>query len=180
MGFPKVNEWPEQVYQAGTVGGFNILRDMEKALHHAIPDLRPYNIGFFVETDLKSVMPMGWIHMDYGHLDFETKDDFNRAIGLRYGLTIDANGHLKVGDNFIMIMPKNYRERIIEERKRALDKQNAMMDGAAAYAHPSDPRASEMKAGAYELSEKGSERYKVQVKGEPERSEAKRGRPPKN
>jgi len=171
MAFPKVNEWPENVRHAGTVGGFNTLRDLPMALQEAITDLRDFNIGFFVEEDLKNVVPMGWRHMTMEHLDYKTVDDFNKAVGLRYGLVVDANSHIKVGDNYLMIMPKKYREILQLERKKALDKQNALADQKATYVHPNDPNYGEMKRAAEETAEKGSSRVKVQVKGEPDRSD---------
>jgi len=184
MALPKLNDWPEHVRHAGTVGGFNILRDLEPALQHAIPDLKAFNLGVFVEEDLKNVMPIGWVHLTLSHLGYEIIDDFNREIGLRYGIIVDANSWLKIGDNFIMIMPKNYREKVQAERKRALDRQNALSQQRAAYVHPSDPNYSEMMAGAQELADETSSKYKLQVSGQPESAEAsvpkKRGRPPKN
>jgi len=178
MALPKVNDWPDKVRHAGTVGGFNILRDLAGALQEAIPDLKNFEIGLFVEEDLKNIMPIGWRYMTLEHLDFKTVDDFNRTVGLRYGLVVDANSHIKVGDNFIMIMPKKYRELVVQERQRALDKQNALADAKAAYVHPNDPNFAEMKAAAEEIAEGGAARAKVQVRGEPDRVESKRGQPP--
>ena len=181
MPLPKVNEWPDKVRHAGTTGGFNLLRDLIPSLQEAIPDLKNFEGGLFVEEDLKNVRPMCWVHLDSGHLDEKIINDFNTTIGLRYGIVIDANGHLKVGDNFIMIMPKKYRERIAAERKAALDRQNALSHQKSAYVHPSDPNYGEMMQGAQEVADAASTKYKVQVAGEPEPAEKpKRGRPRKS
>lgn len=181
MGLPKTSDWSDKVYNAGTRGAFNPLRDLERELHQAIPDLRLYKIGLFSQDDLKNVMTMGWRHMDYGHLDYSTVDDFNKAVGLRYGLVVDAHGHIMIGGNYVLIMPKDYRKKVEAERAHALNEQRKRANQASAYAHPSDPRAKEMRDAALELSEKTSETYKVQVSGEPNRDDApRRGRPPKS
>jgi hypothetical protein len=58
------------------------------------------------------------------------------------------------------------------------------LDESLAVTMPGDPRASEMKSGAEEMSKKGTDQYKVQFRGDPDYSDtdAKRGpgRPPKN
>jgi len=179
MAFPRLNQWSDKVYQAGTTGGFNVLRDLEKELQRAIPDLKAYNIGLFVEDDLKNVMPIGWVYMDYGHLDYETVESFNNAVGLRYGIVIDPSGHLKIGDNFIMIMPKDYREKVKAERKRAFDRQNQEAMNAGNFVPASDPRRAEMEEGAREVAEKGTSTHKVQVGGEPEGAVADEAKPKK-
>ena len=179
MAFPKLNQWSDKVYQAGTTGGFNILRDLERELQQAIPDLKAYNIGLFVEDDLKNVMPIGWVYMDYGHLDYETVESFNNAIGLRYGIVIDSSGHLKVGDNYIMIMPKDYREKVKAERKRAYDLQNQEAMDASTYVPQSDPRYEEMQEGAREAAQKGTSSKTVRVGGEPDGAVADEAPPKK-
>lgn len=177
MALPKLNQWSEKVYQAGTTGGFNVLRDLEPELQQAIPELKAYNIGLFVEDDLKNVMPMGWVYMDRGHLDYETTEDFNNAIGLRYGIVADASSHLKIGDNFIMIMPKDYREKIKAERKRAYEIQNNEAMAASTYVPKEDPNYEKMQEAAHEVAEKGTSSHKVQVGGEPDGAVAEEAKP---
>ena len=176
MGFPKVTDWSDEVYNAGTRGSFNPLHDLERELHRTIPDLRPYALMLCSETDLNSSTQMGWKHMDTGHFDYETVDDFNRAVGLRFGMRVDPHGHIMVGGNYIMIMPYSYRDRILDERKNAYNLQNERANASAAYAHPQDPNASSMRAGASELAERDSTRYQVRVKGEPDREESSEGK----
>ena len=184
MGFPKITDWSDEVYNAGTRGSFNPLFHLERELHRVIPDLRPYVINLCSEEDLNQNTQMGWVHMDTGHFDYETVDDFNKAVGLRFGMRVDPHGHITVGGNYIMLMPKSYREKIEQKRKDAYNVTQKTLDESLAVTMPGDPRASEMKSGAEEMSKKGTDQYKVQFRGDPDYSdaEAKRGpgRPPKN
>jgi hypothetical protein len=177
MPFPKVTDWSDEVYNAGTRGAFNPLRDLEKELHRTIPDLRPYIIMLCSEEDLNSATQMGWKHMDSGHFDAETVDDFNRKVGLRFGMTLDVHSHIKIGGNYIMLMPKTYREKVNEKRHEALLEQRHRANMASAYAHPSDKNYKQMLEAAQEISEKQSTTYRVQASGEPDRGggEDKRG-----
>lgn len=168
MPFPKTTDWSDQVHNAGTRGSFNPLRDLQKEMHRSIPDLRPYEIGLFSAEDLRSVTQMGWVHMKSEHFDV---DDFNSVVGLRYGMTVDPSSNIKVGDNFVMMMPKTYREKVLAKRKEALNNQRERANQAAAYAHPSDRNYNQMMEAAQEISEQGSTRYKVQATGEPTRDE---------
>ena len=170
MAFPKVTDWSDEVYNAGTRGAFNALRDLEKELHRTIEDLRPYNIGLFSKDDVNDVSQMGWVHMKIEHFDYA---DFNRAVGLRYGMRDDGGGNIMSGENYIMMMPKNYRERVLSERTRVREAQEAAAHNAAAYVHPGDPNAASMREGALEMVNKDSTSYKVQAKGEPDRGEPK-------
>lgn len=183
MPFPKVSDWSDEVYNAGTRGAFNPLVHLKKELHRCYPDLRPYDIMLCSEDDLNNATQMGWVHMDSGHFDYESVNDFNAAVGLRFGMTIDPHGHIKVGSNYIMMMPETYRDKIRKIRKDALNRQKAQADNAAGMALSGDSRYSEMAEYAREVSAKTSSRYTVQTKGEPERGEGdapRRGRPPKD
>lgn len=179
MGLPKVSDWSDDVYQAGTRGGFNPLVHLKPELDRAYPDFQAYELMFSSEDDLKNTTSMGWVHLDYGMFDHESVQDFNKAVGLRYGMILDVHGHIKIGDNYIMIMPKKFRESIKLARKEALAEQNRRANNSAAYAHPSDPEYSKMQQGAQEIASETSSRYKVAVGGEPE-DKPRRGRPPKN
>ena len=99
VGFPKVSDWSDKVYQAGARGGFNPLVHLEPELHRAYPDLRKFEIGLFSEEDLKNQFPIGWVHLDYGMFDHEDVESFNKAVGLRYGMVVDVHGHIKISDN---------------------------------------------------------------------------------
>ena len=187
MPFPKVEDWSDEVYQAGTRGGFNVLRDLPRELQRAIPDLRNFKLGLCSETDLKEWRSMGWVHMTFDHLDYETINDFNAAIGLRFGLRPDVHSHITVGDNYIMIMPNKYREKVDLRRKEALINQREQAVAASAISVGSDPRADEMYEGALETAQRGTTRATVIGKGQPPDNKdaisgtpKKRGRPPKN
>jgi hypothetical protein len=127
---------------------------------------------------------MGWKHMDSGHFDYETVDDFNKAVGLRFGMRIDPHGHIMVGGNYIMLMPKSYREKILNKRQEAYDVTQQRANASLAVSMSGDPRGDEMRRYAEELSAKETSQYKLSVRGEPdhEDEEPKRGpgRPPKN
>jgi hypothetical protein len=182
MGFPKVTDWSDEVYNAGTRGSFNPLRDLEKELHRVIPDLRPYTIMLCSDEDLNSTTQMGWKHMDSGHFDYETVEDFNKAVGLRFGMRIDPHGHIMGGGNYIMLMPNTYRERILDARKEAYNVTQDRANQSLAVSLSGDPRGGEMRQYASEISKRDSSEYKVQFRGEPGyEEETKRGpgRPPK-
>jgi len=170
MAFPKASEWNkfDAVQNAGTRGGFNPLRDLQKIMHENIPDLRPYEIGFFAESDVNEMTTMGWIHMKTEHFDVK---DWNNEIGTRYNLRTDGGTNVMYGNSYIMMMHKDHRERILAARKEAFMNQQRAADNAGAYAHPQDPNRRDMLRGAKELTEKDSTRYKVQAKGEPEYDE---------
>lgn len=184
MGFPKVTDWSDEVYNAGTRGSFNPLHDLERELHRTIPDLRPYVIMLSSEDDLNSTTQMGWKHMDTGHFDFETVDDFNKAVGLRFGMRIDPHGHLMIGGNYIMLMPKTYREKVLGKRKEAYNMAQRRANDSLAVSMSGDPRGGEMRQYAEEISKRESTQHKVQFRGEPtyEDETPKRGpgRPPKD
>ena len=170
MAFPKLSEWNkfDAVQNAGTRGGFIAIRDLEKLLQENIPDLRNYNLCFSSEADINQNSTMGWILMKTEHFDVE---DWNREIGTRYNLHTDGGANIMYGDNYLMIMHKKHREKVLEARLNALNEQNAIAKSAGAYAHPQDPNRSEMLQGASAIANKDSEKYKVQAKGTPEYDE---------
>jgi hypothetical protein len=184
MGFKAINDWPEEVLNAGTRGEFNPLHDLERVLHEVFTDFRPYVIMFCSEEDLNSAMQIGWVHLKSEHFGYDAVKSFNKAVGLRFGMTLDVHNNIKVGGNYILYMPKSYREKIEKKRKEAYNVTQKTLDESLAVTMPGDPRASEMKSGAEEMSKKGTEQYTVQFRGEPgyDDAETKRGpgRPPKN
>lgn len=171
MAFPKQSEWDrfDAVQNAGTRGGFNPLVHLQKVLHENIPDLRPYEIGFFSESDINEMTTMGWKFMKKEHFEIE---DWNRDIGTRYHLRTDGGTNVMYGDNYIMLMHRGHREKILEARLQALNDQRELVNNAGAYAHPKDPNRSEMLDGARKIADKDSTRYKVQTTGTPEHDEA--------
>jgi hypothetical protein len=172
MAFPKVGNWSDRVYNAGA-GGFNLLRDFEKEMWKVYPETRVYKFGFFSDDGVPEVSTYGWVHLQGGMFDVE---DWNTAVGLRFGLAVDASDNVKYADNFIMIMPRQYREDVIYvgERKRIAEAENAA-DDAGAFVHPSDPEFNKMKDRARELASTEKFDLRPMPGAEPDR-----GEPPKN
>jgi hypothetical protein len=166
MAFPKTSDWSEKVYNAGAMG-FNLLRDFEKEMHRVYPETQDFNFGYFSETDVNQVSTMGWKHMKGDMFDVE---DWNSTVGLRFGLTRDASDNLRYGENYIMLMPRNYRETVImPARLDAIKKIEAAADEDAVVVHPEDPEFNKMKDAGREIAK--TEKVKVQVRGEPDRGE---------
>jgi hypothetical protein len=166
--FPKVGEWDDAIANAGT-RGFNPLVDFERELHRTYPDLRPYTFCFSSESDMNSNQIIGWRPLMASMFDVE---DFSSAVGLRYGIRADSSDHVRLGDNYVLLMPKQHREIVLNSRKEADNNMKARSMDAAAYVHPSDPEYNKMKDAAKKIAEEGSETYKVQVKGEPDHGES--------
>ena len=168
MAFPKVSDWSENVYNAGATG-FNLLRDFEREMHKAYPDTQVYNFGYFSETDINHVSTMGWVHLKGSMFEVE---DWNTAVGLRFGLVADASDNIKYGENYIMLMPRQHRDEVIlPARLDAIRKIEAAADEDAVVVHPEDPEYNKMKDAGREIAK--SEKVKVQVKGEPDRGDEK-------
>jgi len=164
MAFPKRQEWSDNVLNAGT-RGFNLLRDFEREMHLAYPDTSHLKFGYFSDTDINHVHTMGWRHFKGDMFDVE---DWNTAVGLRFGVRVDASNNIMHGENYIMIMDRGFRDEIIlPARKAEITKLEQSADEAASYVHPEDPEYNKMKDHASELSEKTSVKYKVKVKGTP-------------
>ena len=168
--FPGRAEWSDNVLNAGA-RGFNLLRDFEFEMHHAFPDTKHLNFGYFSKDDINSVFTMGWRHFKGTMFDVE---DWNSAVGLRFGMRLDANDNIMFEENYIMIMDRSFRDEIIlPKRKAEIDKVEKSADEASTYVHPDDPEHNRMKDRAHELSEATSEKYKLQVRGTPDHSKAK-------
>ena len=168
MAFRKVSEWSDAIRNAGT-RGYNPLVNFEKDICEAYPDLRPYTFCFSSESDMNSNQIIGWVPLMASEFDV---DDFASAVGLRFGIRSDASNHVRQGENYILYMPKQHREIILNSRKEADDAMKERAMDAASYVHPSDPEFNKMKDAARKIAEEGSETYKVQVKGEPDHGDA--------
>jgi hypothetical protein len=161
--FPKVSDWSEKVYSAGA-RGFNFLVDFEKEMWRVYPDTRPYNFGKFSEDDINSVSIIGWKHLQGGMFDV---DDWNSKVGLRFGLTVDASDNVLYGGEYVMLMPRDYRESVIyPERLQAIKRIEQAADDDSVFVHPSDPEYNKMKDAGREIAR--TEKAKVQVRGTPE------------
>ena len=176
MGLPKASDWKkhEKILNAG-LKGFNALTEIPKAMQAEMPEFERFTFGFCSKSDVPEWHTMGWIHLKPDMFDIT---EWNQAIGLRFGLTDNA-GLIMYRDNYIMIMDKGYRDRLENVRLDETERDFARsIEGASAYAHPSDSRHGEMLAASKELG--GLEISRVQAEGtaasgaEPK----KRGRPP--
>lgn len=172
MAFPKVSDWSERVYNVG-VGGFNLLRDFEPEMHRVYPDTKDYNFGYYSESAVPEMSTQGYVHLKGSMFDV---DDWNSVVGLRFGLVRDANDNIKHGDNFIMIMPRHYRDTVIKvNEKQKITDLEAASDEAGAFVHPQDPEYNKMKDRARELASTEKFDLRPQPGAEPDR-----GEPPKN
>lgn len=168
MAFPKVSDWSEKVYNAGGMG-FNLLRDFEREMHEAYPDTKLYNFGYFTGNDVNNVSTMGWVHLKGSMFDVE---DWNTAVGLRFGLVADASDNVKFGENYIMMMPRAHRDEVIlPERKEATKRLEASADEDSVIVHPEDPEYNKMKDAGRDIAK--TEKVKVQVGGTPDHGEGK-------
>ena len=134
------SEWrrhPEIV--EASVRGFNYQDDFPRIISKEHPWLKEFDLGFCDDEDLPSWIVFGWDHLRPGDFDVE---NYNSAVGLRYGLS-DAGGHLKLGNNYIMIISKELNEKRAKARARAA--QEAFKSGAESrrYVAPEDPRGQE-------------------------------------
>ena len=115
---PSVEDWRKKdiISSAGTKG-WNPLHDLPELLWEAIPDLQQFIIGHCSEDDIPTWKTIGWVHMRRDHFEV---DNFNEAIGLGLGLD-DSSGVIKFRDNFLMIMPKDYRKRVTDKRNEVFE-----------------------------------------------------------
>lgn len=167
--FPKVGEWSEKTYAANVLG-FNLLRDFEREMHRVYPDTQPYAFGYFSEDDVNNQMTLGWKFLEGGMFDVE---NFNSTVGTRFGLRVDVHDRVLHGNNYIMLMPRSYREEVIlPARLEAIKKIEAAADEDAVVVHPEDPEYNKMKDAGREIAK--TEKVKVQVRGEPERGKSQK------
>ena len=133
-------ESKEDIIDAG-VKGWSPLEQVPVLLREAFADFKNLDFGFFVEGDLQHVTSLGW--------EFLTKEDFNpdtlnEVLPARFGLEVLADGRLKWRDNYLMVMHKDFREKVINARNQAHeDKYKASIEGRA-YTSPHDPNREEM------------------------------------
>lgn len=167
----KASDWSKhsELLRAG-ISGWNPLMRLPKVMQKEFPDLQEFDFGFFSDEDVPERRSMGWDFLDKEDFDVE---EFNKTVGLRFGLTLDAAGHVKWRENYIMVQPKWYREEYVQQRER---ENTAVFERAmtpAGQFAPGDPRADEMQEASEELS--SIQTKTVQAKEPPQRP---RGRPP--
>ena len=141
MAHPKPSDWGrvDDIVKAST-RGYNALEALPRNLQKQYPWLRDFNFGFYTENDLPSRMMMGWRYLMVSDFAIES---FNEAIGLKHGLS-DAGGHVKQGNNYVMIIPKDIREKQRAARNKQTEDAISDIGRADRYVSPDDPRADEM------------------------------------
>lgn len=102
----------ESVVTAST-RGFNPLMEIPKLLHEAYPNLRDLEFGFFIKEDVPARIIDGWVFLTPD--EFPDWDKFNDAIGVRFGMTLDAERHFRLKENYVMVMGRDYRKRYLSE-----------------------------------------------------------------
>ena len=163
MAFPKVGDWSEKAYSA-SARGFNLLIDFEREMHKVYPDTQPFRFGFFSEDDLNFQYTIGWKNLKGSMFDVK---DFNSTVGLRFGLRVDASDNVLFNNNYIMIMPRAYRDEVVlPARKEAIKRMEKSADDDAVFVHPSDPEYNRMKDAGRKIAK--TEKAKVIVKGTPD------------
>ena len=179
MARPKVSDWKadESVLRAGT-RGFNILDELPLALQKAFPWLKEFEFGFFIDEHVPHRTSIGWAHLKKSHLE-DGVDEFNQAIGLRFGLTTDGTDNLMWRENYIMIMPNEFRAKLWNIRHKMDDEQMARNVGGGAFIPPGAKQAQEewireQSQNAYETA------TVVNRAGTEDKQPKPRGRPPKN
>jgi hypothetical protein len=132
------------------VKGFNPLIDLPRLIREAYPDFKNVEFGFFSESDVPEMKSYGWIFMTKEHFDVDSFNDSD--IPSRFGLA-EHGGSLKWRDNYMMIMGKDFREKLRTARhQKHEDQVDAAIAGQATVA-PGDPRGAEMAEASYSRME---------------------------
>ena len=173
MAHPSVKDWESdpEVLAAGT-RGFNMLTVLPKLLRKHYPWLEEFEIGFCDKDDIENWTQQAWRMLRTEHFEI---DNFNQAIGLRFGLT-DEGGNIRWRKNYLMFMPKDVRRRQEDIRSDITESTIASQIDGKKYVHPEDPRGHEFlqdEEHVYSTDEES------RVRVEPTSNEPKRGRPRK-
>jgi len=162
---PKAKDYSERVYNAG-MRGFNFLADFEREIWGAFPETTQYRFGKFSDSDINSVTTEGWQHLKGSMFGIENIDEWNTKVGLRFSLIRAADDNITYGGEYVMLMPKVFRDEVIlPARKAAQNRAEQSAKDAAVYVHPEDPERNKMQDAAAKLSEATSSTTKVTVKG---------------
>ena len=169
MAHPKPSDWKrhDEIINAGSKG-FNHLDALPKIIPEEYPWLKDFKMGF-CDGEIPLWTTLGWQHLKTEHFD---TDSFNQAIALRFGLT-DDGGLIKYMNNYIMIIPKDLREKQMAARHRESERLYSAQAEGQKYVIEDDPRAAEFINNENVKSE--YESTVINTGSEP----PKRGRPPK-
>jgi hypothetical protein len=107
-------EKKDELIQAA-VRGWNPIQRIPVLLREAYADLKGIDFGFFVEADIPERMSMGW---EFLSKDMFDADELNSVLPARYGIE-EVGGRFKWQNNYLMIMGKDFRKRLIAARNQA-------------------------------------------------------------
>lgn len=176
---PSRADWQKhsELLNAG-LKGWNVLQRLPKILQEEIHWMKDFQIGFFSEEDIPEMTSLGWrplMTKDFGEEGFK---NFNESVGLRFNLS-DAAGMVRFRNNILMIMDRDYREKLQARRHEEYENYHDTVTRSKAYTHPSDPRAEEMEGYAESSLQ---EAHVVHSDNVPAGQvvKGKRGRPPKS
>ena len=148
--------------------GFDHMEAIPRLLPKEYPWLKDFDFGFCADHDLALWRSLGWQFLECSHFEIES---FNKAIATPYGLTDDA-GRVRFKDNYVMIMPKSFKEKKDDLSAKEADRLfKAQVEGQA-FVSPSDPRGEE-------FIDKGVATSTYQGKTIIPATAKRRGRPPK-
>ncbi len=167
MPIPQVSDWRRhEAILSSDRKGFNPLRDLYGILCAEYPWLSEWKLGFCVPDEVAEWRSQGWAFLEVSHLSQEGLDNFNKAISLKFGMT-SSDGHVKHRDNFLMIMPKEFRDKQVGSRNERSERQFRQEQDSRGYVAPGD------RGGTTESSYE-EEQITVNSEGTPKK---KRGRP---
>ena len=170
MAHPKPSDWKrhDEIINAGSKG-FNHLDAIPKILPKEYPWLEDFEMGFCDEGEVPEWTTLGWQHLKTEHFEVSS---FNQAIGLRFGLSDDA-GLIKFMSNYIMIIPKDLREKQMEARAKEADRLFLAQTEGQKYVHEDEPKHDrKIESSAAKSDYEGATIIPTEAK-------KKRGRPPK-
>ena len=168
MARPNVDDWRkhEAILKSDRMG-FNPLRDMYGMLVAEYPWLSDWKLGFCSKTDVPEWRSEGWVFLEVADLGDEQMESFNEATSLRFGLT-SSDGHVRWRDNYLMIMPTEFRKKQVAARSERSERQFRQSQSKE-YVAPGDARGS---------SEASYEEGQAVVNPDGKSAKRRRGRPP--
>ena len=160
---PKVKDYSDRVYNAGAKG-FNFLVDFEREMWKAFPVTQEFNFGKFSDSDINNVTIEGWRHLKGDMYGIENIDEWNSTVGLRFSLTRDASDNVMYGGEYVMLMPRAFRDEILlPARREDVKRQEQSAEAASTYVHPEDPERNKMQDAAAKISEATSSKRTVKA-----------------
>jgi len=172
MSHPKASDWKkhEELLRADT-RGWNPQKRLPELLRKEYPWANDFAFGFIDKNNLAHARANGWEFLMTSAFDIES---FNDAVGLRFGLTTDAAGHVMAGSNYVLIQPRDFKEKMQRKRNEEFEESFSKSMENNRFAISEDPRREEILQDESLSYSTFSE--DVIEDGKPRR----RGRPPKN